>query len=47
MGKDHTSLRPLSQIQPPYWQAALAVAAVIAVCVVYLHHRIRAVEIVP
>jgi ABC-type transport system involved in multi-copper enzyme maturation permease subunit len=46
MDKQHSSLRPLSQIQPPYWQAALAVAAVVVVCVVYLHHRIRAVEIV-
>jgi hypothetical protein len=46
MGKDHDDLRPHSQIQPSYEQAAVAVAAVILVCVVYLHRRIRAVEVV-
>lgn len=46
MGKDHAGLRPLSQTQPPYGEAALAVAVIVAACVVYLHRRIRAVEIV-
>lgn len=46
MGKEHSELRPLNQIQPPYWEAALAVAGVVVVCCVYLHRRIRAVEVV-
>lgn len=46
MGKEHADLRPHSQIQPPYHEAALAVAAVILVCILYLHRRIRAVEVV-
>lgn len=46
MGKEHSEIRPTSQHQPPYWEAALVVAAVIAVCTIYLHRRIRAVEVV-
>ena len=46
MGKDHAEIRPASQIQPPYWEAAVVVAAVVAACMIYLHRRIRAVEIV-
>ncbi len=46
MGKDHDDLRPSSQIQPPYWEACAVIAAVVALCAVYLHIRIRAVEVV-
>jgi len=46
MGKEHEELRPLSQAQPPYWEASLVVAAVCIISVLYLHRRIRAVEIV-
>ncbi len=46
MGKPHDDIRPLSQLQPAYWEAALVVAGVIAACIIYLHRRIRAVEIV-
>lgn len=46
MGKPHEEIRPLSQIQPAYWEAALVVAGVFAACIIYLHRRIRAVEIV-
>jgi ABC-type transport system involved in multi-copper enzyme maturation permease subunit len=46
MGKEHSDLRPSSQIQPPYEDAALAIVGVIVICILYLHHRIRAVEIV-
>jgi ABC-2 type transport system permease protein len=46
MGKPHNEIRPVAQIQPEYWQAAAVVAAVVGVCIVYLHRRIRAVEIV-
>jgi ABC-type transport system involved in multi-copper enzyme maturation permease subunit len=46
MGKEHAELRPLSQVQPPYWEAALVVAGIVVACMIYLHHRIKAVEIV-
>ncbi len=46
MGKEHSELRPRSQIQPPYWEAALVVAGICVVCMIYLHRRIKAVEIV-
>lgn len=46
MGKEHSELRPASQIQPPYWEAAVVVAGVVVVCMAYLHRRIRAVEVV-
>jgi hypothetical protein len=32
--------------QPAVWQAALVLAAVVAVCLIYLNRRIRAVEVV-
>jgi len=46
MGKDHAELLPSTQLQPAYENAALAVAVICIVCVLYLHRRIRAVEIV-
>jgi ABC-type transport system involved in multi-copper enzyme maturation permease subunit len=46
MGKEHSDLRPTSQIQQPYWEAALVVAGVCVACMIYLHRRIKAVEIV-
>jgi ABC-2 type transport system permease protein len=46
MGKEHDDLRPHSQIQPPYHEAAITVALVVVACMVYLHRRIRAVEVV-
>lgn len=46
MGKPHDELRPTTQIQPDYEWAALTVAGVCLACVLYLHRRIRAVEIV-
>ncbi len=45
-GTPHQQLRPLSQAQPEYWQAAVVVVALWACCVVYLHRRIQAVEVV-
>lgn len=32
--------------QPPYWEAALVVGVVCAACLIYLHRRIRAIEVV-
>jgi ABC-2 type transport system permease protein len=44
LGADHATIRP--QPQPEYWQAWLAVGAVVGACVLYLRRRIQAVEIV-
>ena len=41
---DPTTIRP--QPQPEYWEAWLAVGAMVAACVSYLRRRIQAVEIV-
>lgn len=41
---DPVTIRP--QPQPEYWQAWLAVGAVVVACVIYLRRRIQAVEIV-
>jgi len=46
MGKDHAELLPAIQLQPAYGNAALTVLGVCLACVVYLHRRIQAVEIV-
>jgi ABC-2 type transport system permease protein len=46
LGTPHEALRPPSQIQPAYMEAALVVGAVCIACLIYLHRRIRAVEIV-
>lgn len=46
MGHPHDELRPLSQIQPGYPEAACVVAVVCLFCFLYLHRRIRAVEVV-
>jgi ABC-2 type transport system permease protein len=44
LGMPHSTLRP--QPQPEYWEAGLTLIAVCAGCVVYLHRRIQAVEVV-
>jgi ABC-2 type transport system permease protein len=40
----HGSIRP--QMQPEFWQAAVVLVAVCSACVIYLHRRIHAVEVV-
>ncbi len=42
LGRD----RPHRGAQPEYWEAAIVVAGVCVLCLIYLHQRIRAVEIV-
>jgi hypothetical protein len=44
LGAGHDTVRPPNQ--PQYWEAALAVAAVCAACLLYLRRRVQAVEIV-
>ena len=44
LGVDHGTIRP--RPQPEYWEAALALGVVCALCLIYLHRRIRAVEVV-
>jgi ABC-type transport system involved in multi-copper enzyme maturation permease subunit len=46
MGKPHNELRPTSQIQPSYFEATLVVGGVCIACLIYLHRRIRAVEVI-
>lgn len=45
-GKEHDLLRPISQRQPEYWEATLAMVAICTACVLYLRRRVRAVEVV-
>ena len=44
LGAGHDTVRPAPQ--PEYWQAWVAVAAVVGACVLYLRKRVQAVEIV-
>lgn len=46
LGTPLEAIRPTSQVQPPYWQAAVTVAVVWIACLLYLRKRIRAVEVV-
>ena len=46
LGKDHALLRPLSQVQPAYGEAAVTLVAVCVLSVLYLRRRVRAVEVV-
>jgi hypothetical protein len=46
LGVPHHEIRPTSQIQPPYWSAALVVVFVWVACLWYLRKRIQAVEVV-
>lgn len=45
-GTPHEKLRPISQVQPAYWQATVAMVVVCLLCLLYLRRRVRAVEIV-
>lgn len=44
LGADPATVRP--QPQPPFWEAAAVVGGVGVACLVYLHRRVQAVEIV-
>ncbi|VTS05663.1 ABC transporter permease [Tuwongella immobilis] len=44
LGVSLTAIRP--QPQPAYWQPALVMASVAGLCLLYLHRRIQAVEVV-
>jgi ABC-type transport system involved in multi-copper enzyme maturation permease subunit len=46
LGTPLEAIRPTSQIQPPYWQAALAIGIVWVGSLLYLRNRIQAVEVV-
>lgn len=46
LGTPHEKIRPQPLTQPEYHEAALSVGAVCIACLIYLHRRIRAVEIV-
>jgi ABC-2 type transport system permease protein len=46
LGTPLEAIRPTSQVQPPYWQAAVTLGVVWVVCLLYLRKRIRAVEVV-
>jgi ABC-2 type transport system permease protein len=44
LGVDRESIRPPNQ--PEYWEAFAALAAVVALCLVYLRRRVQAVEVI-
>jgi ABC-type transport system involved in multi-copper enzyme maturation permease subunit len=44
LGIKHVDIKP--DPQPEFWEAALALGAVVSVCLIYLQRRIRGVEIV-
>jgi ABC-2 type transport system permease protein len=46
LGTPLEAIRPTSQVQPPYWQAAVTLGVVWVACLLYLRKRIRAVEVV-